>query len=99
VRLDSSVALAGLIGSALIFLACRRRVMAYCASADQSADCKKAVGDAWGSTLPLVVIGALCWLTVSMNSAFPMEIWLGELIWTIVWILLEVHFSMVMKAW
>jgi len=40
VRLDSSVAAMGLIGSALVFAACFRRVRAYCASADQSADCK-----------------------------------------------------------
>jgi hypothetical protein len=99
VRLDSRVAATGLVATVLVFLAARMRVMAYAKSADQNAEAKKAVADAWAGSLPLVIVGALLWLAVASSSAMPMPMVLFELVWTIVWILSEVHFSMVVAAW
>lgn len=99
VKLDSRVAGMGLLGAALLFIASRRRVMAYTKSQDQSADCKKACADAWASTYPLLVVAALLWLGVSANSALPGMLVLVELIWTIVWIVMEMHFVAVVRAW
>lgn len=99
VKLDSRIAGMGLLGAALLFIATRRRVMAYVKSQDQSADCKAACADAWGSSYPLLVVAALLWLGVAANSAMPAWMVLGELIWTIVWIVMEMHFVAVVKAW
>lgn len=99
VKLDSRIAGMGLLGAALLFIACRRRVMAYCKSQDQSADCKAACAEAWSSTYPLLVVAALLWLGVAVNSALPMMYGLMELIWTIIWISMEMHFVAVVKAW
>lgn len=99
VKLDSRIAGMGLLGAALLFIACRKRVMAYCKSQDQSADCKTACAEAWSSTYPLLVVAALLWLGVSANSALPALMVLAELIWTIVWIGMEMHFVAVVKAW
>jgi len=99
VKLDSRIAGMGLLGAALLFIACRRRVVAYSKSQDQSADCKKACADAWASTYPLLVVAALLWLGVAANSAMPADLVLLELIWTITWIIIEGHFVAVVKAW
>ena len=99
VKLDSRIAGMGLLGAALLFIACRRRVMAYCKSQDQSADCKAACAEAWASTYPLLVVAALLWLGVTVNSALPWMYGLMELIWTIIWIVMEMHFVAVVKAW
>jgi hypothetical protein len=99
VKLDSRIAAMGLLGAALLFIATRMRVMAYCKSQDQSADCKKACADAWAASYPILVVAALLWLGVCANSALPAMTVLAELIWTIVWIVMEMHFVAVVKAW
>lgn len=99
VRLDSRVAATGLVATVLVFLAARMRVMAYAKSADQNAEAKKAVAQAWSGSLPLVIIGALLWLAVASSSAMPKGMVLFELVWTIVWITAEMHFSKVVGAW